>query len=111
MNFLFIKYEPIQTLNGHTDNICVIDGMYYADSKNNEINTLLASASVDSSVRIWSRNSDYNLDADKSQFSQDQVLLAKSNGFALALKFYILPISKCNLSPKNVSKSKNINKI
>ena len=70
--------------------------MYYADTKSNEISTLLASASVDSSVRIWSRNSDYNLEKDKSQFTQDQVIMAKSNGFALALKFYILPISKCN---------------
>ncbi len=87
------KYEPVQTLNGHSDNICVIDGMYYTGNKSNEINTLLASASVDSSVRIWSRSSDYNLDKDKFQFSQDQVILAKSNGFALALKFYILPIS------------------
>lgn len=91
------EYDSVQTLNGHTDNICVIDGMYYADTKSNEISTLLASASVDSSVRIWSRNSDYNLDKDKSQFTQDQVIMAKSNGFALALKFYILPISKLPL--------------
>ena len=72
--------------------------MYYADEQSNEIiNTYLASASVDSTVRIWSRHSDYKNDL-TSKFVQEQVIVSKQNGFALALKFYILPISNCKLN-------------
>lgn len=91
----FQKYEPVQTLKGHTDNICVVDGMYYFDEKTNQLNTYLASASVDSTVRIWKRLSDYNLDPTSAQFVEDQVISSKMRGFALALKFYVLPISNC----------------
>lgn len=91
------EYEPVHTLTGHTDNICVIEGMYYKDEDSNKVNTYLASASVDSTVRIWSRQSDYDLNNEKDKFSEDQVILLKSRGFALALKFFILPISNLPL--------------
>ena len=94
----FSKYEPVQTLRGHTDNVCVVDGMYYRDAKTNQLNTFLASASVDSTVRIWKRESDYSLDSNSCQFVEDQVINSKTRGFALALKFYVLPISKCKLN-------------
>jgi len=67
--------------------------MYYGDKRSNEISTYLASASVDSTVRIWSRNSDYSFENTNSTFTEDQVIKSNKNGFALALKFYILPIS------------------
>jgi hypothetical protein len=63
--------------------------------------TYIVSASVDSSVRIWSRLSDFNLNIldeknNKANFNLEQIITAKANGFALALKFYLLPLSKCN---------------
>lgn len=86
-------YEPYQVLNGHTNNVSIADAMYF-DESNNNLTTFVASASVDSSVRIWSRLSEkYNLKS--STFKQDQIIVSKMNGFALALKFYLLPISNC----------------
>ena len=68
--------------------------MYYKhDSETKPLNTYLASASVDSTVRIWRRQSDFDLKENK--FSLEQVITSKMNGFALALKFYLLPISNC----------------
>jgi hypothetical protein len=56
--------------------------------------TYLASASVDSTINIWSRHqSDQK---SESKFNLDQTLSCKSNGFALALKFHLLPLSNCN---------------
>ena len=72
--------------------------MYYADNRSHEsqmINTFLASASVDSTVRIWRRHSNYSPECGEAKFVQDQVITSKMNGFALALKFYILPLSNC----------------
>ncbi len=41
--------------------------MYYLnDSKKNELITYLASASVDSTIRIWIRNSDFDLKTNHS---------------------------------------------
>ena len=84
-------------LDGHKSNICVVDAMYYADKRatasESSLITHLASASVDSTVRIWTRHSDFNL---KGTFELDQVITAKLNGFALCLKFYVLPLSKCS---------------
>lgn len=65
--------------------------MYYSNDQT--LNTLIASASVDSTVRIWKRQSDFNLNAN---FSCEQVISCKMNGFALALKLYLLPLSNCN---------------
>ena len=95
INFcLKFKYEPADKLEGHTNNICVVDGMYYkSDCETKPINTYLASASVDSTVRIWTRQSDYNLKSNQNKFSLEQVITSKMNGFALALKFYLLPLS------------------
>jgi hypothetical protein len=92
----FIKYEPFQQLYGHTNNICVVDAMYFNTEIDSNLVTYLASASVDSTVRIWSRSSDFNLTSkgEKAAFNLEQVITAKANGFALALKFYLLPISK-----------------
>jgi hypothetical protein len=73
--------------------------MYYLnDSKKNELITYLASASVDSTVRIWIRNSDFDLKTNHSKFNLEQVISSKMNGFALALKFYLLPLSNCKFS-------------
>lgn len=84
-----------QVLDGHTNNICVVDAMYYADRKSsNKLLTLMASASVDSTVRIWTRQCDFNLNKE-CKFELEQVITAKMNGFALCLKFYFLPVSKC----------------
>lgn len=69
--------------------------MYFLDKKSNDrLVTHLASASVDSTVRIWTRQSDFSLGKEKSKFELEQVITAKMNGFALCLKFYLLPISK-----------------
>lgn len=89
------KYEPVQVLDGHTNNVCVVDAMYYSERKqeSDSIATYIASASVDSTVRIWSRHTDSSLT--NSKFELEQVISAKGNGFALALKFYLLPLSKC----------------
>jgi hypothetical protein len=73
--------------------------MYYLNDVNkNELITYLASASVDSTVRIWIRNSDFDLKTNHSKFNLEQVISSKMNGFALALKFYLLPLSNCKFS-------------
>lgn len=73
--------------------------MYYLnDANKNELITYLASASVDSTVRIWIRNSDFDLKTNHSKFNLEQVISSKMNGFALALKFYLLPLSNCKFS-------------
>ena len=70
--------------------------MYYAYRKSTDLPliTHLASASVDSTVRIWTRHSDFTT-GKEAKFELEQVITAKMNGFALCLKFYLLPISKC----------------
>lgn len=72
--------------------------MYF--SNDSFLLTYIASASVDSTVRIWNRLSDSNLnivdqEGKKANFNLEQIITAKANGFALALKFYLLPLSKC----------------
>jgi hypothetical protein len=74
--------------------------MYYLNNKSDEttlIDTYLASASIDSTVRIWTRQSDYNINHENAKFIEDQVIPSKMNGFALALKFYVLPLSNCKI--------------
>lgn len=86
----------MQILDGHTDSVVLTDGMYFDGpilDGMKSINTFIASASVDSTVRIWSRNSDQNLT--NSKFNLEQIITSKMKGFALALKFYHLPISNC----------------
>ena len=103
--FIKKKYEPIQTLQAHTDNVCVADAMWYIEtstttSNNKQLQTILASSSVDSTVRIWARHSDFNFNNQQNEralFACDQVIKSKANGFALALKFYLLPLAKCIL--------------
>ena len=83
-------------MDGHADSVVLADGMYFDGpilDGNKSIVTLIASASVDSTVRIWSRNSDQSLS--DSNFKIDQIITSKMKGFALALKFYHLPISNC----------------
>lgn len=86
-------------LDGHTNTVNVVDSMYFEESKGDStkkvLSTYLASASIDSTVRIWSRHSE-NFDLKSSKFTLGQVIHAKASGFALALKFYLLPLSKCN---------------
>ncbi|CAF0711829.1 unnamed protein product [Brachionus calyciflorus] len=89
------EYEPYQILNGHTNSISIADAFYF-DESNKVLTTFIASASVDSTVRIWKRRSE-NYDIKNSNFTQDQVITSKMNGFALALKFYLLPISNLPL--------------
>jgi WD40 repeat protein len=85
------KYDALQVLQGHTDSVGVLDAMYFKTNSTDPSQTLthLASASVDSTIRIWTRSTL------NGQFTQDQILHSKQNGFALALKFYTLPISNC----------------
>ncbi len=76
--------------------------MYYNNDSN--LLTLVASASVDSTVRIWNRFGDFKLNIlneknKKSNFNLEQIITVRANGFASALKFYLLPISKCNFIP------------
>ena len=68
--------------------------MYYKNDKEDKpLNTYVASASVDSTIRIWTRQSSYNLKNSQEKFNLEQVITSKTNGFGLALKFYLLPIS------------------
>lgn len=70
--------------------------MYYkSDLEDKPLITYVASASVDSTVRLWTRQSDYTLQNSQEKFYLEQVITSKSNGFGLALKFYLLPISNC----------------
>jgi hypothetical protein len=70
--------------------------MYYkSDLEDKQLITYVASASVDSTVRLWTRQSDYTLQNSQEKFYLEQVITSKSNGFGLALKFYLLPISNC----------------
>lgn len=84
-------------MEGHTNSVSVVDSMYFDETKNQndkkQLSTYLASASVDSSIRIWSRHSE-GYDLKSTKFNLDQVIHSKMNGFALALKFYLLPLSK-----------------
>lgn len=85
-------------LEGHTDSVGVLDAIYIKQKGSDDkkiLTTFIASASVDSTVRIWTRKSDEE-STDKAKFTQLQCLTAKGNGFALALKFYRLPLSECN---------------
>ena len=69
--------------------------MYYQENNSDQrIQTIVASGSVDSSVRIWTRHSGYTLK--DASFSCAQEIKSKANGFALALKFYLLPLAKRN---------------
>jgi hypothetical protein len=86
----------------------VLDAAYF--EQENALNTsasdclltLIASASVDSTVKIWSRSSDYNLnEPGKSliaKFNVMQTFSSKQNGFSLALKFHLLSKSNCKYS-------------
>jgi hypothetical protein len=88
-----MQYEPIQVLEAHKLSVSVADAMYYEES-NNVLSTFLASASIDSTINIWSRHSE-NFDLSDSKFTLDQTITCKANGFALTLKFYLLPLSNC----------------
>lgn len=79
----------MQVLNGHKASVNVLDSVYLEDNL-----TYIASSSVDSTVRIWKRRYSDISKLESENFSHDQVLISKSNGFALALKFYELPMSK-----------------
>jgi hypothetical protein len=65
----------VDQLVGHAGGINVVDGFYFHKQQ-----TLLASASSDSSVKIWFREN-Y-----EKNFGLLQTVLCKSKGFALALK-------------------------
>ena len=70
--------------------------MYFAENGGKALQTVLASASVDSTVRIWTRHSDLQLKDDGKQapFVCEQEIKSKANGFALALKFFLLPLAE-----------------
>lgn len=85
----------MQVLTGHTASVNVLDAVYI-DTEEGQMTTYIASAAVDSTVRIWTRKPTII-----ENFTQEQVLTAKGHGFALALKFHQLPISKCNLKHSN----------
>ncbi|KAI8793258.1 elongator complex protein 2 [Biomphalaria glabrata] len=75
--------EPICTLKGHTGSVTCLSALYLDmenDSESRE--TLIVSASIDSTVRIWSRKS--------LETKENQVLIFGS-GFALSLSTFIIP--------------------
>lgn len=91
-------------MTGHTNNVSIVDAMYFDDFGINLV-TYIATAAIDSTVRIWNRQS-HNYNLTNSVFSQEQVIVSKMNGFALALKFFLLPTSNCNFK---IIKFRNLN--
>lgn len=87
-------YECIQVLEGHKASVNVIDAVYVEDAGSGELVTYIVSASVDSTVRVWKRCSKSIEPDDSAKFVEEQVIGSRANGFALALKFYRLPLSK-----------------
>lgn len=81
-------------LEGHKASVNVIDAVYIEDTDKGDLITYIVSASVDSTVRIWKRCSKSIEPDDSAKFVEEQVISSRANGFALALKFYRLPLSK-----------------
>jgi hypothetical protein len=101
-------------LEEHKDSVNVLDAAYFDQDFTFGVDstqpgcllTLIASASVDSTVKMWRRLSDYSLNEPRvgggggdgslvAKFGVMQTFNSKQNGFSLALKLYSLPISKC----------------
>ncbi|KAH9520084.1 Elongator subunit elp2 [Bulinus truncatus] len=75
--------KPVCTLKGHSSSITCLSALYLpCVSDTDEKETLIVSASIDSTVRIWSRQC--------SEVKASQVLDFGS-GFALSLATYIIP--------------------
>ena len=90
-------------MSNHANSVCVVDGFYTLDEHQSAaaaaVITYVASASSDSDIVIYNRQSDFNLQTVsditlKSKFVMQQKINCKNNSFALALKFYLLPLSK-----------------
>ncbi|XP_071944590.1 elongator complex protein 2-like [Antedon mediterranea] len=81
------QYNVISTLEGHDGIVTIVDAIYLPSDEqapSSTLRTLIASASTDSTIKIWEREHDGN------EFKLLQTI-SRHKGFALCLAWSVLP--------------------